>query len=1212
MKMNKDNFNTMVTTNNILKREDNLRFNKFFYRKFALSKIIFNKNMNKNNEIINNHFFKNEFIINKFNNYKFNFNQLPKLSEVLINKEFLSNIPDNFINIVGKDFNIKVMDDKFYNLIIFLFISKKYISKMNFKLMIKKIFECLNIIGVHQTIQNKYKLFLYQEIDSVNEMNTHKYDELFLELQNYCENRNGNINIKYWNKFVFILKCFDNFNINDLNSIGENILNKLKSDFKRIGTVDQFSEVTGRKYVSRGNRPLKIWNDNKYQKEFDLYLIEALKDLNNNLISWITDKNNVLINDVSNWFNVIDEVILEMNKYLVKMLFNINEYNNNPRLISNINKIDKLNIENFISNRNRNVIELQDKIKEINSMELLNNKINKLSPIDSPLFKILNNLLNSNIHIKDKQMTIEKAVVDYDVKFFKLNIDNTENKIKIFNIEYINILKNYNEFIKDITINRYSKLRKMFKKDKDKNNALIILAILYMGRERTISLVFKELLNIIFNQGEEGGINKTDLIYMIAIKFLKVISFIDEIKVDNTINNLCNFKELKILLKDLNEINKIHLGDTLFSLIKEHSQLFFIDIIKGKEFTRLLVKINPKYFNTFIASSISLTQLPMIVKPRKIDQTGNYFPYINTNTNVLTLDDNNVIKGKFDQRYKTEGSDNFYQSIDYLNSIKFKINIPMLNFVLGEWNKENSIFFKGYNKYKEIFDEDNNIIKNNKIKHNALYHLYFNIINIASLFRNQVLYLPVFADFRGRLYTLANYLSYQGNDLARSLLLFDKKEILTEKGVECLNVYFSNLGGYDKISWNDRLNYSDKLSNDFKNIVLSNDEGKLNDLIKDLSEPFQFFSIGLAKLNYLHCKDKNINCIINNPILFDASCSGIQHISALTLDKELAKNSNLITDKIDPNTELPEDFYIFALNKIRDKLKNSHLEILRNIKLNRNIIKKSVMTIPYNISMTGIGDQIEEHLSKTWELSQYLYVIPESATVNGKKVYLYSYQYGILIKIIYEVLTKELPSLKNLTNYFKEIITLLNELNLPVTWTTPAGLKIKYQQIKFNSIVTKNKIINTSKPITISIPTKKIDKLKMIRSFMPNFIHSLDASNVHLLLHNLSTNDNIPVFSVHDCFSSTPNNMELLERKVKDAFIEIYFKDEAFLVKTHNRIINQIKEVYEIIIIDDKEYIDMSSYNKPDIKLPDLPDAFKYNNLTDFIKGLLKSKYFIG
>jgi DNA-directed RNA polymerase len=60
---------------------------------------------------------------------------------------------------------------------------------------------------------------------------------------------------------------------------------------------------------------------------------------------------------------------------------------------------------------------------------------------------------------------------------------------------------------------------------------------------------------------------------------------------------------------------------------------------------------------------------------------------------------------------------------------------------------------------------------------------------------------------------------------------------------------------------------------------------------------------------------------------------------------------------------------------------------------------------------------------------------------------------------------------------------------------TPAGVKIKYQQIKIDSIVTKN-----SKPITISIPTNKIHKIKMIRSFMPNFIHSLDASIVHLLL----------------------------------------------------------------------------------------------------------------
>ena len=83
---------------------------------------------------------------------------------------------------------------------------------------------------------------------------------------------------------------------------------------------------------------------------------------------------------------------------------------------------------------------------------------------------------------------------------------------------------------------------------------------------------------------------------------------------------------------------------------------------------------------------------------------------------------------------------------------------------------------------------------------------------------------------------------------------------------------------------------------------------------------------------------------------------------------------------------------------------------------------------------------------------------------------------------------------------------------------------------------------------------------------MPNFIHSLDASNVHLLLENLSINYNIPIYTVHDCFASTPNNIELLELIVKEAFIEIYFKDKGYLLKAQNNILAQIKATSEIFI----------------------------------------------
>ena len=49
--------------------------------------------------------------------------------------------------------------------------------------------------------------------------------------------------------------------------------------------------------------------------------------------------------------------------------------------------------------------------------------------------------------------------------------------------------------------------------------------------------------------------------------------------------------------------------------------------------------------------------------------------------------------------------------------------------------------------------------------------LYFNIITLVYLYRDQSFYLPIFSDFWSKLYTLTNYLSYQGNDLTRSFCI---------------------------------------------------------------------------------------------------------------------------------------------------------------------------------------------------------------------------------------------------------------------------------------------------------------------------------------------------------------------------------------------------------------------------------------------------------
>ena len=93
---------------------------------------------------------------------------------------------------------------------------------------------------------------------------------------------------------------------------------------------------------------------------------------------------------------------------------------------------------------------------------------------------------------------------------------------------------------------------------------------------------------------------------------------------------------------------------------------------------------------------------------------------------------------------------------------------------------------------------------------NSKYWNIYNCLSIANLFRDVDFYLPTFADFRGRVYTLSNYLSYQGSDISRGLLLFsqDSNKKLNKYGLEYLLVYFANLSGLSKESSNFRIDWA--------------------------------------------------------------------------------------------------------------------------------------------------------------------------------------------------------------------------------------------------------------------------------------------------------------------------------------------------------------------------------------------------------------------
>lgn len=184
---------------------------------------------------------------------------------------------------------------------------------------------------------------------------------------------------------------------------------------------------------------------------------------------------------------------------------------------------------------------------------------------------------------------------------------------------------------------------------------------------------------------DKFGINKTNLLFLIAKYYIKYFKLSKSVEVQNSIENICSYEELKIHVDNLKETDKINLGDTLYSIISKGSELIINDLrnkkIKERE---IIVKINPIYINKLIKSNISLSLLPMIDKPNAVGKKGEYLPFNLINTRILALDECKLIKGKYDQRFSSEESEVIRKAVDYINSIKFKINEEMLVFITKE------------------------------------------------------------------------------------------------------------------------------------------------------------------------------------------------------------------------------------------------------------------------------------------------------------------------------------------------------------------------------------------------------------------------------------------------------------------------------------------------------------------------------------------------
>lgn len=514
-----------------------------------------------------------------------------------------------------------------------------------------------------------------------------------------------------------------------------------------------------------------------------------------------------------------------------------------------------------------------------------------------------------------------------------------------------------------------------------------------------------------------------------------------------------------------------------------------------------------------------------------------------------------------------------YNCINKLNSIKFKINNLLLNYLENE----------GHYILDHFFSQ----LKNNtEISQNLM------TLNLAIAYSNLKIpfYINTNADWRGRIYTQSFYLSYQGSELSSAFINLYEGEPLNDHGLKFLKLYGANC--YDvlnlsKKSLIDRIKWVDE---NHHNIINLN-----KDFILKAKNLILFTSFCLNYKQYFNNKDTPIYL----PIFLDATCSGIQHLSTLIKDLDSANKVNL---RVQTQLDKVEDIYSEFIDPVNKAIKNKGINEaeyshFKNIKLNRTHLKLPIMTKVYNVSVVGMANQLENSFEKIKINNKYYFLAPGLTS----QIKLSRLDVFIIAEIINKEIFKYLPYLERVYDFFQQMAKLCMKVNIPLIWITPNGLKIT--QFYNKSIQNKVSISFKNKSITVVLRemTDKMDRKKQVQSIIPNIIHSLDATHLMNIVNNASKNH--PVLTIHDCFGSHPNFIESLKYLVIIEFVKQY-SDYRFLSLFHSRILQNLKDNNLILMEDLKgDYI---LFENKKLQVPKIPPSGQLN-----LNDILKSEYFI-
>ncbi|RPD76822.1 DNA/RNA polymerase [Lentinus tigrinus ALCF2SS1-7] len=581
-----------------------------------------------------------------------------------------------------------------------------------------------------------------------------------------------------------------------------------------------------------------------------------------------------------------------------------------------------------------------------------------------------------------------------------------------------------------------------------------------------------------------------------------------------------------------------------------------------------VIKFNPAVAERMSRDSVVETlhprHLPMLVKPK---------PWLSYNNGGYLFNRSWAMRFKESREqevYLRHASDAgrlelVFAGLDVLGSTPWQINRRVFDVVLQVWNSgerfnkippavpdepepERPPNMEFDNKAKTIYIERQKAWQQAKAANHSDRCSVNYKVEIARAFLGDTIYFPHNVDFRGRAYPIPPHLSHIGDDLSRGLLLFGEKKPLGARGLRWLKIHLANLYGYDKASFDERVQFVHDHLEEIRDSAEHPLDGKRWWTKAD--DPWQCLATCMELKDALSLADpESYECSL--PVHQDGTCNGLQHYAALGGDAVGAAQVNLAA------ADRPSDVYTYVANmvekSIQDDLEsgNKYAQVLAG-KISRKVVKQTVMTTVYGVTFIGARDQIERQLKDRGDIPPEMCWL--GASYLAKKVLasigdLFQGAKDIQnwLNLCARLIAKAIPEDRLVHSFTETAPARKNakskqprwkkEQMTSVVWTTPLGLPIvqPYRAVKRKQVMTSMQTVFISDPNSPSI----VNSQKQASAFPPNFIHSLDAT--HMMLTALECRaQGITFASVHDSYWTHPSDIDQMSAIIRDTFIALH------------------------------------------------------------------------